>query len=75
MGQYSQSSRFPDEEENGNDSMFSGLGWTPTSWTPTSCATLVSNDPALEKAVRDCFEKGSLDFAEIQLNAPLGGVN
>ena len=45
-----------DEEENGNDSMFAGWGWTPA-----SCATLVSNDPALEKAVRVCFEKESLD--------------
>ena len=45
-----------DEEENGNDSMFAGWGWTPA-----SCATLVPNDPALEKAVRVCFEKESLD--------------
>ena len=45
-----------EEKENVNNSMFAGLDWTLA-----KCRTLVSNDAALEKAVRDCFEKESLD--------------
>ena len=45
-----------EKNENVHNSMFAGLHWTLT-----KRRALVSNNPALEKAVRDCFEKENLD--------------
>ena len=39
-----------------NTSMFAGLGWDLT-----KCESLVLNDSTLKNAVRDCFQKESLD--------------
>jgi hypothetical protein len=43
-------------ERANEDSIFANLGLTPA-----NCDSLVSNDFALEQAVRKCFEQESLD--------------